>query len=330
MTKGPILIDLDLDGDAAKAALDVAAAEAVPDTPLAGRAAMQIARRGSVLSRWFWALFTLLAGSMLSIWLWQTGVNLVTSVPLLGWGFAALCAAFGLVVLLLAMSEARAIWRLRRLGDLRGTIEAAPDLPSLRYALDRVLGLYSGRTDMDWGRARWRERRDEALDHAALTELAEACLMDPLDRAALAEVEQTARRVATVTALVPLGLVDVAMAGVSALRMIRRIGAIYGGRGGTLGALRLARAVVLHLAATGAMAVGDDLLEPVLGATVLAKLSRRFGEGLINGALTVRVGLAAIELCRPLPFSQARKPRTRAVIGRALAGLVTGGADKER
>jgi len=83
--------------------------------------------------------------------------------------------------------------------------------------------------------------------------------------------------------------------------------------------------VVLHLAATGALAVGDDLLEPVLGGTVLAKLSRRFGEGLINGALTVRVGLAAMDLCRPMPFSPMHQPKQRAVISRALGELFSKG-----
>jgi putative membrane protein len=54
---------------------------------------------------------------------------------------------------------------------------------------------------------------------------------------------------------------------------------------------------------------------------VVAKLSRRFGEGVVNGALTARVGVAAIEVCRPLPFVAAPRPRVAALIGRALTGL---------
>ena len=79
--------------------------------------------------------------------------------------------------------------------------------------------------------------------------------------------------------------------------------------------------MIAHLAATGAVAVGDDLIGSALGGGVLSKLSRRFGEGLINGAMTVRVGLTAMELCRPLPFSACARPRTGAVVRSALAGL---------
>lgn len=76
-----------------------------------------------------------------------------------------------------------------------------------------------------------------------------------------------------------------------------------------------------HLVATGAVAVGDDMLEPILGGSLLGKLSRRFGEGLVNGALTARVGVAAMEVCRPLPFTPAARPRVRGIIASSLGGL---------
>ena len=62
-------------------------------------------------------------------------------------------------------------------------------------------------------------------------------------------------------------------------------------------------------------------VEPVLGGSILGKLSRRFGEGLVNGALTARVGVAAMEVCRPLPFSDRHKPSVRGMVKRALGGL---------
>ena len=62
------------------------------------------------------------------------------------------------------------------------------------------------------------------------------------------------------------------------------------------------------------MAVGDDLIGSVGGGHVLAKVSRRFGEGLV-------VGVAAMEVCRPLPFTPGRRPRVTALVRRALTGL---------
>jgi putative membrane protein len=127
--------------------------------------------------------------------------------------------------------------------------------------------------------------------------------------------------VATVTAVVPLAFADVIAALTANLRMIRRIAEIYGGRAGTLGAWRLTRAVMTHLVATGAVAVGDDLISSVAGGSVLSRVSRRFGEGVVNGALTARVGVAAMEVCRPLPFGSGRRPSVTTLVRRSLTGL---------
>ena len=154
-------------------------------------------------------------------------------------------------------------------------------------------------------------------------------LLSSLDRAAEREVAAAARQVATVTALVPLALADVVAALTSNLRMIRRVAEIYGGRGGVLGSWRLTRAVMTHLVATGAVAVGDDMLEPILGGSIIGKISRRFGEGLVNGALTARVGVAAIEVCRPLTFSEGQRPKARHLVKQALGGLFTAGKDSK-
>ncbi len=184
----------------------------------------------------------------------------------------------------------------------------ANDLAAARKVADRLAALYAGRDELRWGRDRFAERRGDIFDADALFDLAEAELLAPLDAAARIEVEGAARQVAVVTAVVPLALADVLTALASNLRMIRRIAEIYGGRGGTLEAWRLTRAVMTHLVATGAVAVGDDLLGSIGGGHVLSRVSRRFGEGVVNGALTARVGIAAMEVCRPLPFHGQRKP----------------------
>ena len=66
----------------------------------------------------------------------------------------------------------------------------------------------------------------------------------------------------------------------------------YRGSHGTFGSWRLMRRVFGHLIATGAVALTDDLLGDVAGGGVLSKLSRHFGEGVVNGVLTARVDVA--------------------------------------
>ncbi len=325
MAKGPVLIDLEADEPAA----DVAQAPPVPDVAQPQGQAMQAAarlaaRKPSALSRWFWGLALAVVGAAVSIAAWDFATSLVARSPVLGWIVTGLIAALLMVTLIIVIRELAAIGRLSRVDGMRRAADAAlaeADLAQARAVTNRLVAFYKGREDTRWGRDRLAERMGEQFDASGLLSLAEDELLAPLDAAASREVEAAARQVATVTALVPLALADVATAMLASLRMIRRIAEIYGGRAGFFGGWRLTRAVFVHLIATGAVAVGDDLLEPVLGGSVLSKLSRRFGEGLVNGALSARVGVAAMEVCRPLPFSKRHKPSTRGMIRRALSGL---------
>jgi putative membrane protein len=72
--------------------------------------------------------------------------------------------------------------------------------------------------------------------------------------------------------------------------------------------IRLLRHVIAHLAITGGMAASDSLVQQMLGHGVVAKLSQRLGEGVLNGLLTARLGLAAIDVTRPLPFTALPRP----------------------
>ncbi|SMX49173.1 YcjF family protein [Maliponia aquimaris] len=327
--KGPVLIELQDDGTEAPSP---ATAPPVPEPHLPPpqgaamtTAAVLAARPGSPLARWFWRLLLALVGTLASIAAWNFVTGLIASSPVLGWAVAALFALFVLVCILIAIKELAVFSRLTRIDALHhaaATALADEDLGAARKLTDDLVKLYKGREDTRWGRERLEERKGDIFDAAGLLTHAETELLAPLDAAARREVEAAARQVATVTALVPLALADVAAALTANLRMIRRIAEIYGGRSGTLGSWRLTRVVMSHLVATGAVAIGDDMLEPILGGGLLGKLSRRFGEGMVNGALTARVGVAAMEVCRPLPFGKGRRPSVRAIIRTSLSGLI--------
>jgi len=324
-SSGPVLIELD---EAAPAVQD---APNVPDelipTPT-GQTMQQAvtlgARRPSALSRWFWGLLLSVLAAILSISAWNFVQSLLDQYPLLGMGFTALLVGLLLVSLVIVVKELLAFGRLRKVDSLHRAADAAmadDNLDAARKVARDLMALYASRKDTAWGRERLSEGLNDTFDAPAVFALAEQELLAPLDAAANKEVEAAARQVATVTALVPLALADVVTALVANIRMIRRIAEVYAGRSGTLGSWRLTRAVMAHLVATGAVAVGDDLLSSIAGGSVIGKISRRFGEGMVNGALTARVGIAAMEVCRPLAFTKQTRPSVRQLVKRALAGV---------
>ncbi|NRB00355.1 MAG: TIGR01620 family protein [Rhodobacteraceae bacterium] len=329
-SKSPLLIE-----DDAERFESPAEAAPVPDMLAAEGAAMQAvaaiaARKPSRLSKWFWRLLLALMTFALSVAAWDFVTSLVTRNLYVGYAALGLLALFLGVCVIIAVREMAALARLSRVGDIQEEVRKAreaDDLAAARHASDRLAKLYSGRSDQRWGEAALSERVAESFDGTTVLDLTETTLLAPLDRAARAEVEAAARQVAAVTALVPLALADVVVALTANLRMIRRIAEVYGGRGGTLSAWRLTRAVMTHLLATGAMAVGDDLIGSVAGGGVLSRVSRRFGEGVINGALTARVGVAAMEVCRPMPFHAEPRPSVTSVVKSALTGLFSSSKD---
>ncbi|MEJ6389701.1 YcjF family protein [Gymnodinialimonas ulvae] len=327
--KGPVLIELD---EAPEAGPEAVAP--IPDagTPPAEGRAMQVvatlgARRPSWLARFFWSALVGLIGFVASLAAWEFVTGLLETRPVLGWVATGLIGAVLLALILICLRELAAFSRLGRLDKVHRAAEvalASGDVTAARGVVRQISALYAGRAELRLGRAELDRQRDEMFDPTSLFALAETQVMAPLDAMAQREVEAAARQVATVTALVPLALADVIAALTSNLRMIRKIAEIYGGRAGTLGAWRLTRAVLTHLVATGAVAIGDDLLGSAVGGSVLSKLSRRFGEGLVNGALTARVGVAAMEVCRPLPFGAVHRPSVTGLVRRALTGLFNG------
>lgn len=307
-----------------------------PDDAPSGAAMLRMARmatrKRSPWMKWFWGLFTSLVGLVVSIAAYDYVMGLLARNQTLGRIVMGLMIALALVVLIQIVRE---IWAFRKLGRIdafRADAEAALRTADRAGAVDlsrRLQRFYAGRPEMAWTRDELERRREDVLDADAVLAMTERALFAPLDAEARTEIEAASRTVAAATAIIPLAMMDVLAALSANIRMIRRIAEIYGAHSGFFGSWRLLGTVATHLVATGAVAAGDDLVHSVLGGSVLAKLSRRFGEGVVNGALTARVGIAAMEVCRPLPFATLPRPKVSNLIGRSLTGLFqTGNAEK--
>lgn len=252
------------------------------------------------------------------VWVENTISSLMSQNPALGYA-ALVCAAIAVFALLVMLARVlRDILRERKVEALRergadllvgGTTDAAKALAG------ELAGLYKARAQTAQGRAELEAALPQLFAPRDVLTVAERSLLVPLDRQAQEQIAIAARRVSLVTAVSPRALVDVLFVLVACARLLRSIAGIYAGRPGTLGLLRLARQVLNHLVLTGGMAAGDAVIQQVLGQGLAARLSAKLGEGVINGMLTARIGLAALAVCRPLPFVEATPPTLSDVAG---------------
>jgi putative membrane protein len=239
----------------------------------------------------------------------------------LGWLGAMLAGLAGLAFVAIALREAAALWRLGSIEKLRqrsAETLASDDRTNGRAVVRDVLALARHMPRLARARVRLEGHLADIIDGADLVRLAERELMETLDHDARRIVSDAAKRVSLVTAVSPRAAIDMLFVLVTALTVVRRLAYLYGGRPGTLGVIRLVREVVAHLALTGGMAAGDSLIQQVLGHGIAAKVSVRLGEGVLNGLLTARLGLAAIEVTRPLPFAALPAPTLSDVAGNLL------------
>ncbi len=281
---------------------------------------MRSARRGF---SWFWVLFGAIAVFLL-LSLGRSAFQLVEELlrdsPWLG-GFAVFVGLIGVIAaLMLVIREITGITSERRIERIRadaidvlviGNEKAAAEVAT------RVIRLYRG------GAASTAMSRVDTLSDVIMAGedrliFVERETLASRDAEAKRIVANAAKQVSVVTTLSPRAAIDVLFVAYAAIRMLRRLSRLYGGRPGVWGFFRLLKGAFTHLAVTGGIAVGDSLLQQVFGLGVAAKVSARLGEGVLNGMMTARFGLAAISVCRPLPFIGQQPPRLGEVAGELL------------
>ncbi|MGH6866627.1 MAG: YcjF family protein [Methyloceanibacter sp.] len=264
-----------------------------------------------------------LVGLIASLWLYDWVLSLIAREDWVGWAAVTLVGIVIVALLMIVLREAVGLVRLGRLGKIRHEADSAARQNDKALAIDvtrRLKRFYVGREDLAWGLQRLAEHERDIMNAGELLRLDERNLIAPLDPIARNVVAAAAKRVSVVTAVSPNAVIDMMFVAAQNLRMLRKLATLYGARPGTLSLLKLARMVVTHIVLTGGIALGDDVIQQLIGHGLTAKLSARLGEGLFNGALTTRIGIAAIDVCRPLPYIEAQRPRFRELIAE-IAGM---------
>lgn len=268
-------------------------------------------RRRSWLAGVFLSAFGILVSLGIGLWTDRLIRDLFERAHWLGWVALAVAAIAALALLVILLREVWTLARLASIEKLRARALDAigrDDANAARRVVDDLTVLVTGKPETAAGRRALGELRGEVIDGADLIRLAETEILAPLDARAQKLILDAAKRVSLVTAVSPRALVDIAYVVFEAGRLIRRLADLYGGRPGTLGFFRLAGNVLAHLAVTGSLAMSDAVVQQIVGHGLAARLSARLGEGVVNGMMTARIGIAAMETARPLPFNAVKRP----------------------
>ena len=241
---------------------------------------------------------------------------------MLGWLGSAFAALASIALVVIIGREVLALSRLPTIEKMHANANARPALLTDDRAASRAIvrdltALAHANPQLARARAALKSHADDIIDGADMIRLAERELMTPLDREARRLVSVAAQRVSIVTAISPRALIDVLFVAAAALRLVRQLALLYGGRPGALGTHSIdAPCHFGHLALTGGLAAerqscAADARPRRRGKT----LDAAWAKASLNGLLTARLGLAAIDVTRPLPFNALPRHRHLSDLG---------------
>ncbi|OOF88673.1 TIGR01620 family protein [Rodentibacter ratti] len=155
----------------------------------------------------------------------------------------------------------------------------------------------------------WQNQLNEAYSAQEVAQLFSQNVLKPFDLKAKKLISKMAAESAVVVAISPLSLVDMFFVAWRNIRLINKIADIYGIELGYFARIRLLRMVLVNIAFAGVTEVVQEIGMDWLSQDITAKLSARAAQGIGVGLLTARLGVKAMEFCRPLAFQSAEKPK---------------------
>lgn len=264
-----------------------------------------------------WPLLSILLGALATLISLGSGLaitrlieDLMARSEVMGWAALAVAATAAAAAIAIITREIWGIARLNRIEHVQEQAARAINLDDATAAKDVVgnlTSLYEGRAEARWGLQEYLRHKSDIMDPKDRVALFDRLVLEQLDAASHRIIARRARRVTVLTTVTPAAALDLLFVAAQNLAMLRELAELYGGRPSTLSTLKLARMVVSHLAVTGGLALSDNLLQHVVGKGLLGRLSARFGEGAVNGIMTSRIGLAARDICRPIPQAPSKR-----------------------
>lgn len=255
----------------------------------------------------------------------QLGIWIHTSWVTQDWTALGTAAAGGLIVVAgvgSVITEWRRLYRLRERAQERDIARELLHSHGMGQgkAFCEKLAKQSALSEQHPAIQRWQTTIHETHNDREVIELYSKLVQPILDEQARKEISRSSAESALMIAVSPLAIVDMAFIAWRNIRLINRIAAIYGIELGYYSRIRLFRMVLINIAFAGASELIREVGMGWLSQDITARLSTRAAQGIGAGLLTARLGIKAMELCRPLPWIDD-KPRLADFRGQLLSQL---------
>lgn len=267
----------------------------------------------------------------------------VLFVVVLGWDFldtyrsiAQLHSAAGLAFLgligLMAGCGVRLWWRYRqdsdnwrgleRVRQLALRLRGVNDKGNAKELVDRIKLYSRDKPHALYLKACLDQLPDYSNDREVIEHL-DRGFLQPLDSEVLNRISKYSLQTGLAVAASPWASLDMVLSLWRNMKLVDDVGQVYGMRPSWVNRLKLIKRVLHHLAFVGTTEIVIDQMSElgVMSAGGLA--SARAAQGIGASIYTARIGLAAMNVCRPFEFIEDQRPKTKTLLLPIVRQLVS-------
>lgn len=243
---------------------------------------------------------------------------------LMGTVFLGLIFTIGTASLLLSWQAYRKIQTLRTVSALQQEgrqLMATDGYGNASHYINKIADFYAQHPDVKTRLEHFYLALNDTHHDREVCHLFSNFVMKEMDQQAYQIVIQRSKETALMVMISQIALLDTVLTLWRNIRMIRDVATLYGGKPGFLGSLSLITSVLQNLIYADVSEMVAESVAEILGGSMLSVMSAQVAQGLGSGVMTARVGLHAIQACRPLPFPEEEKPRLRDIRREIISSL---------
>jgi putative membrane protein len=154
-------------------------------------------------------------------------------------------------------------------------------------------------------------------------------LFNPLDKLAKGSIIKYANQTALSTAISPVAFIDAILIISRSGAMVNEIATIYGYKPNFIGKILLFKKIFFVLVFASVTEILAQHSHDLVGTSIVSKFSYHAAQGIANGILTARVGVAAIKSCRPMHYKDQNEGFLKGISKKIMESVFKFGGSKK-